>query len=157
MKTCTRCGIEKNCTDFQVRKASRDGLTASCKECLSKYDKERANNPKRVEARLLYASSERGRSVHAKNSRDWYSRNKELAISLKDDWISRNRKKRKVHGLTSYAIRIGFLVKSNCEVCGKKDVHAHHDDYDKPMDVRWLCAHHHMMWHSENGEGANAS
>jgi len=41
-------------------------------------------------------------------------------------------------------------------VCGSSEyIHAHHDDYDKPLDVRWLCAAHHKQWHDENGEAKN--
>ncbi len=41
MKTCSRCGVAKPLTEFQVRRASPDGLTASCKACLRAYDRSR--------------------------------------------------------------------------------------------------------------------
>jgi hypothetical protein len=34
-----------------------------------------------------------------------------------------------------------------CEVCGAESAHRHHDDYDKPLDVRWLCREHHAELH----------
>ena len=43
-----------------------------------------------------------------------------------------------------------------CEICGKEKTHAHHDDYDKPLNVRWLCAEHHRQWHAKYGEALNA-
>ena len=45
------------------------------------------------------------------------------------------------------AIKEGILIKEPCEVCGIKMVDAHHDDYDKPLDVRWLCRKHHKEHH----------
>jgi hypothetical protein len=55
-----------------------------------------------------------------------------------------------------YALRIGLLVRQPCEVCGAtKHIHGHHDDYDKPLEVRWLCAKHHAAWHKTHGEGKN--
>lgn len=33
-KRCSKCGVEKPLADFRKRKASKDGLTATCRECL---------------------------------------------------------------------------------------------------------------------------
>lgn len=47
------------------------------------------------------------------------------------------------------AIVAGKLAKQPCEVCGtRKRVQAHHDDYSKPLDVRWLCIKHHKEHHA---------
>lgn len=54
------------------------------------------------------------------------------------------RARRKVHK----AIRSGKLERQPCEVCGiTEDIHAHHDDYSKPLEVRWLCRKHHREVH----------
>ena len=45
------------------------------------------------------------------------------------------------------ALREGTLTKSLCEVCGRLVVEAHHDDYNKPLEVRWLCKSHHREAH----------
>jgi hypothetical protein len=34
-------------------------------------------------------------------------------------------------------------------VCGEPEAQAHHDDYAKPLDVRWLCNKHHREHHGE--------
>jgi ribosomal protein L37AE/L43A len=47
------------------------------------------------------------------------------------------------------AIRRGELVKQPCEVCGEIKVHGHHDDYSKPLAVRWLCMTHHWDVHRQ--------
>jgi ribosomal protein S27AE len=44
-------------------------------------------------------------------------------------------------------IKRGKLVKLPCEKCGNENVEAHHDDYSKPLDVRWLCRFHHNEHH----------
>jgi hypothetical protein len=54
------------------------------------------------------------------------------------------------------AVRSGALVRCCCQVCGANNAEAHHDDYAKPLDVRWLCRAHHAEWHSLNGEGKNS-
>lgn len=47
------------------------------------------------------------------------------------------------------AIEKGLLVRRPCEVCGASRVDAHHDDYGKPLDVRWLCPPHHREHHAK--------
>ncbi len=55
--------------------------------------------------------------------------------------------KAKARNRTASAVRSGRLIRQPCEVCGEKKVHAHHDDYRKPLDVRWLCHLHHWQEH----------
>jgi hypothetical protein len=49
------------------------------------------------------------------------------------------------------AVRSGTLKKMPCEVCGDIKAEAHHEDYDKPLDIRWLCRKHHRGRHKEIG------
>lgn len=59
--------------------------------------------------------------------------------------------KENVRRFTYFARRRGFLIKQPCEVCNtENDVQAHHDDYTKPLDVRWLCRKHHNEHHNNN-------
>lgn len=46
-------------------------------------------------------------------------------------------------------IRRGQMERGKCEVCGSTDTQAHHEDYGKPFDVRWLCDLHHRSLHGE--------
>lgn len=45
------------------------------------------------------------------------------------------------------ARRLGWVKRQACEVCGEMKTEAHHDDYTKPLAVRWLCATHHRRLH----------
>lgn len=46
MKACSRCRVEKPLVEFTTRRASRDGHSASCKECLNEMKRTRyAENP----------------------------------------------------------------------------------------------------------------
>lgn len=56
------------------------------------------------------------------------------------------------------AIERGELVRpSQCEQCGGDagGVEGHHCDYNRPLDVMWLCRLCHLKWHRENGKGLN--
>jgi len=48
------------------------------------------------------------------------------------------------------ALSSGIIVKGPCESCGSEPTEAHHDDYNKPLDVRWLCRACHADWHKGN-------
>jgi ribosomal protein S27AE len=37
------------------------------------------------------------------------------------------------------ALRNGTLKKQPCVICGNPTAEAHHEDYSKPLDVKWLC------------------
>jgi hypothetical protein len=50
----------------------------------------------------------------------------------------------------SYAnvyVNRGQLIPQPCEGCGDPAVQMHHDDYDKPLEVRWLCIDCHLGEH----------
>jgi ribosomal protein S27AE len=49
--------------------------------------------------------------------------------------------KQKVYarGAVQNLIKSGKLLRQPCEVCGETRVEAHHDDYSKPLEIRWLC------------------
>jgi len=64
----------------------------------------------------------------------------------------------KAQGMAEKAIKRGTLIPQPCEVCGcngtmkdgRNKIQAHHDDYNKPLEVRWLCQEHHHEWHKTN-------
>ena len=141
MKHCNSCDKTKGKAQFGSRVASIDGLSAKCKDCQRAYDKARLRNPGRMKARREYQKTTKGKIAHANACKTW---------------IEKNEKKRACHVIVGNALRAGILTSSTCEVCGEADTHGHHDDYNSPLDVRWLCNTHHNEWHRENGEGLNA-
>jgi len=65
-----------------------------------------------------------------------------------------------VHNAVEVAVRQGRLKRpSICEECrgpgvqysdGRAPIQAHHDDYNHPLKVRWLCKGCHHAWHTIN-------
>lgn len=59
-----------------------------------------------------------------------------------EEKAERKRKQRiqkKARDAVYMALKSGKLVKKPCEKCGAKDVHAHHPDHKKRMEIVWLC------------------
>lgn len=123
-----------------------DGHLGKCKDCTKQdsienrnskleyyreYDRKRSDNPDRIEMRKEYSKT----------------LSPEYTNEIKRAYIKRNPEKRKAHQAVSNAIRDGKLIRESCEKCGNDDSEAHHDDYSKPLDIRWLCKKHHMEFH----------
>ena len=62
------------------------------------------------------------------------------------------RKKSASHAMVASAVKHGMLVRSTtCSECGDPHdrIQGHHEDYDKPLDVVWLCPSCHGKRHAE--------
>lgn len=73
--------------------------------------------------------------------------NREKYLESHRVWRANNREKLLAQGKTRRAVKYGRLIKLPCEVCGNVQSEAHHPDYSKPLDVRWLCTLHHKNEH----------
>lgn len=157
-KICFKCDFEKPLSEFYKHPQMTDGHLGKCKECSKKdvianraakidyyleYDRQRANVPCRVDARLRYSKTDAGRKAARKG---------------RSKWLEGNLIKRAASTIVGNYVRDGKLIKKdNCESCGASNcrIHGHHDDYAYPLSVRWLCAKCHCAWHKENGAGVN--
>jgi ribosomal protein S27AE len=156
-KKCRACGLSKPMTAFYRHRAMRDGHLNRCVECVKeRVRKYRAANIERVrEYDRNRPNRDERCEVSTKQNRERYYKDPEFrsrVLKTKRDWIAQNKLKRRAHVITGNAIKSGSLEKRPCEVCGAKDVDAHHEDYRVPLDVRWLCHKHHMERHREINE-----
>ena len=71
------------------------------------------------------------------------------AFARQAKWRERNPLKRWAHVATASAVSRGLITRQPCEVCGAEQTDAHHDDYSRPMAVRWLCRQHHKDAHKQ--------
>jgi hypothetical protein len=149
-KKCFKCGSTLPLSEFYKHIRMASGYLGKCKVCTKRdvkenyksnieyykqYEKSRAMSPHRIEARAAYQATETG---------------KVNTLKAKRNYLKRNPLKRKTHIAVGNAIRDGRLTRQPCEICNKQKAHAHHDDYSKPLDVRWLCTKHHAEWHKNN-------
>ena len=85
-------------------------------------------------AQHVYNTSEQGRKTDkARRIRD--------SIKVK----ARDALRSKVNGS-------GKIIRQPCEVCGGCPAEGHHSDYNKPLDVNWLCTKHHIELHRKERE-----
>jgi ribosomal protein S27AE len=128
MRLCWDCREEKplDTDHFYANAGCRGGYQQRCIQCSRKaasqrqrdkkleiaaYDRERNKDPGRKAAR-----AEAQRRMRVKHPEKYKARMK-----------------------VNNALRAGKLVRQPCAACGHPKAQAHHHDYTKPLDVRWLC------------------
>lgn len=70
-------------------------------------------------------------------------------MSSQAKWNAAHPKEMWAHQALRSAIGRGLIERQPCEVCGEAKTDAHHDDYDRPLLIRWLCRLHHRAVHRE--------
>lgn len=131
MKRCFKCGEAKPLSAFYRHSRMADGHLNKCIECTKRDVKERYDSkPEFIKA----YESRRSRSPERKSKAIAYQRRRR----------SRHPEKAAAYSAVRNAVLSGRLTRLPCEVCGSTDrVEAHHDDYSRPLDVRWFCFRHH--------------
>ena len=136
MKTCFKCSVVKPLDDFYKHSQMADGHVNKCKECnkndvlsyrnknlekIRAYDRARGKEPERIKAQTEI-------------TRAWRAEDSRRALA---------------HSSVARAIRRGELVRQPCFRCGEEKTVAHHEDYEKPLDIVWLCQSCHKKRHKE--------
>jgi hypothetical protein len=136
LKECFKCKTVKPLTEFYKHSAMGDGHLGKCKECTKKdvnkhrlenlekirqYDRDRSKNPHRIK----------------------------LALETNRKWRKEDKRRSNSHNAVARALKKGEIVKMNCIVCGSEKSMAHHESYDRPLDVVWYCQIHHKERHKQ--------
>jgi hypothetical protein len=131
-KKCYMCSELIDTVLFYKDRTRSDGLSNRCKDCARKH---------------LRKMSLDHPHIFTEKYKRWYRKNKDKVRKNWKIWYEANKYKVRAHNKVKTALLNGSLVKGICEKCGSSDVRAHHDDYSKPLQVRWLCQRHHMQHH----------
>ena len=135
-KECFKCKTVKPLSEFYKHPAMGDGHLNKCKECTKKDANEhRANNLEKI------------REYDRKRGKNKERMAANIAVNRL--WRAEDVRRQKAHTAVAKAIRNGKLLRQPCERCGCEKSLAHHEDYDFPLDVMWLCQPCHKQRHKE--------
>lgn len=138
-KTCFKCKETKPLEAFYKHSQMADGRLNKCIECakqdvlihrannlekIREYDRQRSKQGSRIQSQIEYTRL----------------------------WRAEDRRRSKAHSAVARAIKSGMLERQPCEQCNSKKTVGHHDDYDKPLQVRWLCQPCHVKHHNQTKE-----
>jgi hypothetical protein len=171
MLRCARCKQDKNEELFSLNKNNPNGRQTWCKECFKDHYRipevrkktidrvvEWQRNPQNIARRFEWNERYRKTEGYRKKRSD---RNRKLKLR-KDyhQYIHQKKEKYKQdhpvrfsanHAVTN-AVRDGKLIKPN--MCFENnhecrgEIHGHHFDYSRPLEVIWLCEYHHSELHT---------
>lgn len=130
MKNYFKCGEEKPLRDYYVHPKMADGHLNKCKTCVIEYARRR-----RVESPEIISAIDQKRGQRPDRKR--------LAKGYLKSTRARHPEKYHARMAIANAVRGGRISRMPCEVCGDPKSEGHHDDYSKPLEVRWLCFKHH--------------
>lgn len=169
MKICKKCNKEKRKIEFSKDKRRKDGCGSYCKDCdnernRKRYDPNYQHNKFLRYKEAGYYKTEEFKEKNkikcrkyahenpekiSKYSLNWANKNKEKKRSYQEKWRKSNLKQKAANAYLQIQVREGYIVKpKSCTKCLKECVtEAHHEDYSKPLVVKWYCHRCHMKQH----------
>jgi hypothetical protein len=144
---CRKCKLEKakiyyekkaRANGVSPQKRGRNPICSKCDAIKENRDDQYCNKCRALMKRERYA-------LNKSNPEFMRLQRKKEAKKFQENELARLKKN--CREATHRFINNGKLIKGTCEVCGKNETEAHHDDYMKPLDVRWLCKIHHADHH----------
>lgn len=141
----------KSCREFRSIDEFYACNRVRCKECVKAAAREyRQNNIERVRAYDRVRGLDPQRKAEVKTRAPRYKDRHAAWVRANNE---ENPERRAARVAVGNAIRDGKLKVQPCERCGYAvGVHAHHEDYSKPLDVTWLCSRCHGERHREINE-----
>ncbi|KKL66148.1 hypothetical protein LCGC14_2147870 [marine sediment metagenome] len=136
-KVCRKCKVEKPAEEFYAKKERKDGLQYSCKICQKNYLRTWLHN---------------NRDYMLGYRRKYNKANRKKLNEQIENWRLKHPERSKAKNTLKVAVINGKIKKPTiCSVClesqESKQLHGHHDDYSKPLDVEWLCSPCHGAKH----------
>lgn len=141
-KMCSTCKTEKQASEFYGDKRTSDGLKSQCKNCHNSTSMLTRDPENHRDANRKWMRESRYRSRPGVRER------RRLSSQTKSETIEF-----RARVLVGRAVDRGVLERpDHCPECGQSElgIHAHHEDYTKPLDVVWLCSECHGKRHRKS-------
>jgi len=153
---CKKCKSERRKKQRQenpekYREACRKSTKKNYETIRASQKKHRLENRERILSRRSELRKPRKIELNARESLRRKEKRKNNPEFVKNEraklreYYKKNREKmlpqHYAHKMVMYAVKLGLLTRPlECELCqGKIKIEGHHDDYTKPLEVRWLC------------------
>ncbi len=111
----------------QRQRAPRGSRKVNCSKCKSPLEETRV-----------------GKQSYCKKCHAAYARATRPKYSLLTE---EEKKKVNARGTAKVYQDRGKIIKKPCEHCGSDNSERHHEDYDKPLEISWLCRPCHLALH----------
>ena len=152
--TCKVCGVTSDAAEFYK------GVNTRCKECHKQ--KVRENRREKADYYRTYDAHRYRTDPKVKSRHRRYQATEAGKASIRasrEKWLLENAGKRAAHVILNNAVRDGRVLKPDtCQTCGAPGctIHGHHQDYTKPLDVKWVCSLCHVAIHRKEDERLSA-
>lgn len=168
-KICSKCKKEYPLDNFYKQSKRKGGKHPWCKPCCKEHQKKNMSRRVELESKKWRDDPEY-RQRRLELQRNWskknieYKRQKEKENRLKNPIPYKRRVRRyadahpeemktmaRARQKVYQAIKKGEMIRPNeCEWCGSyRNIQAAHYDYDRPLEVKWLCKPCHAKWDYE--------
>ena len=146
-KRCLNCGEIKSLDEF-YREPHRGGTRSQCKDCMNGRGRLYHKKNREVERIKLREWREKNPEKARQESLRNLVKNREAFYERRRRTNRENPEKMVARNKLNYAVIKGRVIRQTCKECGFPNSEGHHNDYNKPLDVEWLCRRHHARHHA---------
>ena len=145
MEPCRKCGALFNPSPCRIR--DKDYLCQNCARVYwIKYRDKRMSLGLSISGTSIYNEKKKESSKLYTSRPEIKKRITEYQKKYRNDPLLKHR--HYTRWIAQNALRGGKINKSPCGICGSKESQMHHADYDKPLEITWLCRPCHYRLHS---------
>lgn len=135
LRRCVVCQEELPTTEFYKHPHGLYGVQSKCKPCMRIYMRQ-----------------------HRLSKREYYRKYDSDRYQMGRKIVTRDEKKKRATAMVNIRVQRGTMDKpTQCSRCDSTDrIEAHHEDYDQPLVVTWLCRLCHADHHATEKLRADA-